>query len=300
MNPPQLQPVPDDRGLATDTGYVAPRSAEAGFIGTTLGADPHGVADSGAARLAMAYVIPVEFAASRDNWLAEWLYRGAEIVIALIGLIVGLPVMLLEALLIRLDSPGPALFVQRRVARSAIVAGRALIHRRDLRVVGGAIDPDRFYHVPRSFRFVKFRTMYSDSRTRFPELYRYQYDPGEFHKLCFKSDNDPRVTRIGRWLRKLTVDELPNLWCVLVGDMRLVGPRPELPDIPLHYTAEEMAKFTTKPGITGLAQINGRGLLNWGETLAWDLEYVRTRTIWLDIKIIFKTLWFVIVRRGAF
>ena len=102
-------------------------------------------------------------------------------------------------------------------------------------------------------------------------------------------------------LRKLTLDELPNLWCVLVGDMRLVGPRPELPEIPQYYeTADEMYKFACKPGITGLAQINGRGLLNWGETLAWDLEYVRTRSIRLDLKIIFLTLWYVIVRRGAF
>jgi lipopolysaccharide/colanic/teichoic acid biosynthesis glycosyltransferase len=147
---------------------------------------------------------------------------------------------------------------------------------------------------------MKFRTMYSDSRTRFPELYRYQYAAAEFRKLHFKSEEDPRVTRIGRWLRKLTIDELPNLWCVVVGDMRLVGPRPELLEIPRYYTPEEMLKFTTKPGITGLAQVNGRGLLNWGETIAWDLEYVRTRTVWLDIKIIFKTLWFVIVRRGAF
>jgi Bacterial sugar transferase len=91
-----------------------------------------------------------------------------------------------------------------------------------------------------------------------------------------------------------------NLWSVLIGDMRLVGPRPEAPEVLRYYTTEEMYKFAYKPGVTGLAQINGRGFLNWGETLAWDLEYVRTRSIVLDLKIILLTLKHVIARRGAF
>ena len=247
-----------------------------------------------------AYVIPVAAARSASNSIVEGLYRGAEFIIALLGLVVCLPVMILEALLIELDSPGSPLFIQRRVGRSAVVPGHLLAQRPDLRVAGGGIQPDRLYDVPQTFRFVKFRTMYHDARTRFPDLYRYQYDANEFHALCFKNEDDPRVTRLGRWLRKLTIDELPNLWCVLVGDMRLVGPRPELFEIIPNYAPSEMLKFTVKPGITGLAQINGRGLLNWGETIGWDLEYVRTRTVWLDIKILFKTLWFVVVRRGAF
>ena len=102
------------------------------------------------------------------------------------------------------------------------------------------------------------------------------------------------------WTRKLSVDELPNLWSVLVGDMRLVGPSPEAPEVLQYYTPDEMYKFVCKPGITGLAQINGRGLLNWGETLAWDLHYIRTRDVPLDLKIIFMTLKLVIARRGAF
>ena len=82
--------------------------------------------------------------------------------------------------------------------------------------------------------------------------------------------------------------------------MRLVGPRPELPQILQYYAPGEMYKFACKPGIIGLAQINGRGLLNWGDTLMWDLKYVRDRTIWLDLKIMFLTLWYVTVQRGAF
>jgi len=108
------------------------------------------------------------------------------------------------------------------------------------------------------------------------------------------------VTRIGRVLRTLSVDELPNLWSVLIGDMRLVGPRPEAPEVLRYYSFEEMYKFAVKPGITGLAQINGRGLLNWGETLAFDLEYVRTRTVMLDLKILAITLKQVLSRHGAF
>src|SRR2546430_1588187 len=93
---------------------------------------------------------------------------------------------------------------------------------------------------------------------------------------------------------------LPNLWCVLTGKMRLVGPRPEAPEVLQYYTPEEMYKFACKPGITGLAQVNGRGLLNWGETLAWDLQYVSTRSVWLDLKIIAITLKHVVTRHGAF
>jgi lipopolysaccharide/colanic/teichoic acid biosynthesis glycosyltransferase len=275
---------------------LARRHADLGQIGRAARARPRTYAGAGYG----AYVIPVAAATAAANPIAESLYRGLEIVIALVGLVLCLPVMIIEALLIELDSPGSALFVQRRVGRSAVVPGRALAQRPDLRIAGGSIEPDRLYHVPQTFRFIKFRTMFHDARTRFPDLYRYQYAASEFHRLCFKNEDDPRVTRLGRWLRKLTIDELPNLWCVLIGDMRLVGPRPELFEIIRNYSPEEMVKFTVKPGITGLAQINGRGLLNWGETIAWDLEYVRTRTVWLDIMILVKTLWFVVVRRGAF
>jgi len=247
------------------------------------------------------HAVPVAGAAvARGNPLAEALFRAFEIVVALLGLSVGLPVMLAEALVIRLDSPGPALFFQKRVARSAMLRGRELAGRGDLIAPPDGFEADALYYVPRHFGFVKFRTMYHDARQRFPERYAYKLDPVTFRARHFKEEDDPRVTRVGRTLRRLTVDELPNFWCVLVGDMRLVGPRPELPEIPPYYSADEMYKFACKPGITGLAQIHGRGLLSWGETLAWDLTYVRTRTVGLDLKIIFLTLWYVIARRGAF
>ena len=101
-------------------------------------------------------------------------------------------------------------------------------------------------------------------------------------------------------LRKLSIDELPNLWSVVKGDMALVGPRPEAPEVLQYYTPEEMVKFTLKPGITGLAQIRGRGLLDWGETIALDLEYLQNRSVLLDLKIIILTILRVITRHGAF
>ena len=110
--------------------------------------------------------------------------------------------------------------------------------------------------------------MYADARTRFPAYYAYKFSHENFHSQFPTIRDDPRVTRAGRLLRKLSIDELPNLWSVVKGDMALVGPRPEAPEVLQYYTPEEMVKFTLKPGITGLAQISGRGLLNWGETIA--------------------------------
>jgi lipopolysaccharide/colanic/teichoic acid biosynthesis glycosyltransferase len=218
----------------------------------------------------------------------------------LIGLTFTLPLMLIVAVVIRCDTAGPALFFHKRPGRSIIVRGRDLQGRADLRPPPGGYDPDTLYYVPTQFTLVKFRTMHSDARTRFPQFYAYKYAQGEFHRQYPTHRHDPRVTRVGKVLRKLSIDELPNLWSVLVGDMRLVGPRPEAPEVLQYYTPQEMYKFACKPGITGLAQSNGRGLLNWGETLSWDLRYVCTRSVGLDLKIILVTLQRVITRHGAF
>jgi lipopolysaccharide/colanic/teichoic acid biosynthesis glycosyltransferase len=246
------------------------------------------------------YAVPVCDVVPASGRLAELIYRAFEIMVALIGLTFALPLTLFAALVIRCDSPGPVLFFHKRPARSIIVRGGGLGGRGDLRPPPGGYEPDTSYYIPSYFTLVKLRTMHCDARMRFPQLYAYKYAPGEFHQQYPTLQHDPRVTRVGRVLRKLSVDELPNLWSVLVGDMRLVGPRPEAPEVLQYYTPDEMYKFVCKPGITGLAQINGRGLLNWGETLAWDLRYIRTRSVGLDLKIIFITLKLVIVRRGAF
>lgn len=245
-------------------------------------------------------VVPVRGGVRTSGWLIEAAYRCFELLVAVFALVLTLPLMLIVALVVRLDSPGPSLFFHRRPGRSRIVRGRDLEGRADLRPPPGGFEPDRLYYLPTEFTLVKFRTMYTDARARFPEYYAYKFKPEEFHKQNPTHRDDPRVTRAGRVLRKLSVDELPNLWSVIAGNLRLVGPRPEAPEVLQYYTPDEMYKFAYKPGITGLAQINGRGLLNWGETLAWDLEYVRTRSVALDLKILFMTLVRVTTRHGAF
>jgi lipopolysaccharide/colanic/teichoic acid biosynthesis glycosyltransferase len=143
--------------------------------------------------------------------------------------------------------------------------------------------------------------MYVDARKRFPELYDVKFASTEaFLASYYKGENDPRVTPLGRFLRRTTLDELPNLFLVLSGKMRLVGPRPEGPWLVPYYTPEQMLKFAVKPGVTGLPQCSGRGQLPIGEQIGLDLDYVRRRSVWLDIRILVQTLLSVLRRKGAF
>jgi lipopolysaccharide/colanic/teichoic acid biosynthesis glycosyltransferase len=251
-------------------------------------------------RFGRLHVIPADQHGSSPQSISRAVYRVFEIVLALIGLIVGLPLILITAVMVRVDSPGAALFRHKRPARSVCMRGRDLMGRPDFIPPPGGYRPDAQYYVPSYFTLVKLRTMYADARTRFPAYYAYRFSQENFHSQLPTIRDDPRVTRAGRLLRRLSIDELPNLWSVVKGDMALVGPRPEAPEVLQYYTPEEMVKFTLKPGITGLAQIGGRGLLNWGETIALDLEYVRTRSVSLDLKIITLTILRVVTRHGAF
>lgn len=246
--------------------------------------------------------IEVDPGARRENVLAIAIYRALEIALSLVALVVALPIMLLEAAIIRWDSPGQVLFFQTRYGRSRKMRGADIMGRTDIIPAPGTrFEPDKLYWVPTTFKFVKFRTMYVDASARFPELYVYDFDTHEeFRAAYYKLDNDPRVTPMGKWLRRLTVDELPNFWNVLTGHIAIVGPRPENPLYLPYYSAEEMKKFTVRPGITGLAVINGRGDLSIGGQIDWDLAYVRERSVWLDIKTILLTAYLVLNRRGAF
>ena len=246
------------------------------------------------------HAIPVRPTKEHQTTFGEKAYRCFEWALAFIGLLVSIPVILVAAVAIHFDSPGSVLFRHRRPGKFVQVRGRDLQNRVDLEPPAGGYDPDAWYYVPSYFTMFKLRTMFADARSRFPEFYAYDFAPGEFHVQFPTSQYDPRVTRVGRILRKTSVDELPNLWSVLTGDMRLVGPRPEAPEVLKYYSQNELYKFSCTPGITGLAQINGRGLLNWGQTLYWDLEYVRHRSIRLDLKVLFVTFWRVIFRQGAF
>ena len=195
-----------------------------------------------------------------------------EACVATAILLATLPVMALIALRIKTSSEGPVLFRQERVG------------------LGG-----------KTFRFIKFRTMYADARERFPELYAYDYNEDAIARLKFKLEDDPRVTPEGKWLRKSSLDELPNLWNVMTGKMALIGPRPEIPEMVKYYNRGDMLKkFAVRPGITGLAQASGRGNLRFLDTVALDVEYVRSRSLALDVKLFFATIWKVIRRDGAF
>ncbi len=197
--------------------------------------------------------------------------RTLDVVVASVALVVFAPVIGIIAMLIRLDSPGPAIFRQQRVGQ------------------GG-----------RTFTFYKFRTMYVDAKERFPELYDYRYTPDQWKTLYYKLPDDPRLTRFGRIVRKTTLDELPNLFNVLKGDMSLVGPRPELPDYVRYYTQEQLAKFSVRAGVTGLAQSSGRGTLPVQDQIAADLEYVARSSFWFDLKILARTVKMVVRGVGAF
>lgn len=197
--------------------------------------------------------------------------RTLECLIAAALLIATSPIMLLVAIIIRIDSPGPILFRQPRVGTNG-----------------------------RLFQFTKFRTLYVDAKARWPELYAYRYSPQQLEGLHFKVQNDPRVTRVGRWLRKSTLDELPNLWHVLLGEMALVGPRPEIPEMLPYYDRHTLKKFSVRPGVTGLAQVSGRGNLSFYDTVKYDVDYVERRSSLLDVKILASTVYRTALRDGAF
>jgi lipopolysaccharide/colanic/teichoic acid biosynthesis glycosyltransferase len=197
--------------------------------------------------------------------------RALDVAVGALSLALATPIMLVLAVLIRLDSPGPIVFRQVRVGR------------------GG-----------RTFVFYKFRTMWMDARSRFPELYAYDYSEDEIRTMFFKVVHDPRLTRVGRHLRKTSLDELPNLVNVIRGEMTLVGPRPEIPQMLRYYTPSQRLKFAVKPGLTGLAQVNGRAVLRFQETIAADVDYVQRRSPQLDMWILWRTLVVVVKRVGAF
>lgn len=215
-------------------------------------------------------VIPVAVQAPPRSWAYPVAKRALDIVGALVLLVVTLPIMAIIAMAIAIDSPGPVLFKQRRVSRNG-----------------------------RCFRFYKFRTMYIDARERFPELYAYDYGDEQLKTMLFKLPNDPRCTRLGRWLRTTSLDELPNLFNVLLGDMSLVGPRPEIPEMIKYLRPEHLARFSVKAGVTGLAHASGRNLRPWIEMNDVDVDYVNRRSFLFDLRILGLTVVAVLTRRGA-
>jgi len=202
---------------------------------------------------------------------ARWVKRAVDLAGALAGLIVFAPVMLAIAVWIRLDSPGPALFRQERRG-----------------------------HRGRPFRMLKFRTMVVDAESRLEDLEWCNESAGG---VLFKRRDDPRVTRLGRFLRRSSLDELPQLINVLKGEMSLVGPRPlQLRDCELLWSVDPAGyagRLQVLPGLTGPWQVNGRSELDHEQMVELDLDYVANRTLVRDLGIIGRTLLVVLLRRGA-
>jgi lipopolysaccharide/colanic/teichoic acid biosynthesis glycosyltransferase len=141
--------------------------------------------------------------------------------------------------------------------------------------------------------------MYVDARDRWPELYAYNHPPHELHSLRFHPDHDPRVTPLGRWLRRTSIDEVLNFYNVLKGDMTLVGPRPEIPEMIPYYGVHAATVLSVKPGITSLAKVTGRDELTFTETLELDLKYLETRTLRGDLRILRATAMTVVLQHGV-
>jgi len=199
--------------------------------------------------------------------------RILDLIIAIPLLIVTSPLWLFIVVWIKLDSPGPAIFKQQRVGLKGEI-----------------------------FTIYKFRTMVPNAeavmKEKIEQLKREgQFDPDNF---IFQEKDDPRVTRSGRFLRKTSLDELPQLLNIINGTMSLVGPRPEVPEIVEQYTPEQRQRLDMLPGVTGLAQINGRSELTLSETISYDLEYVRNWSIFKDVQILIRTFFVVLKGKDAY
>lgn len=219
--------------------------------------------------------------------------------VAACALVLLAPLMAIVAVAIRLDSPGPIIFRQIRLGQDRR-QGRDRRGSAD-RSADGRGEPRRTTDLPgRPFVFYKFRTMRHDARRAYPELYEFELSPEALSSLYLQTPNDPRVTRLGRFLRRTSLDELPNFIHVLTGDMALVGPRPEMVEMGKHYQGWQRLKFRVKPGITGRAQVTGRGLLSFHETVVHDIAYVRERSRLTDLRLLARTVWISVRGLGAF
>ena len=193
--------------------------------------------------------------------------RAFDVVIAAAGLVVVSPILLAAAIAIKLDSPGSVFFRQERVGMNG-----------------------------EHFGVLKLRTMLTDAERALPAL----RSQSEVDGPLFKMRDDPRVTCVGRVLRSWSIDELPQLWNILRGEMSLVGPRPALPGEISGWSAELQNRLRVKPGITGMWQVNGRSSSSFEDYERYDLYYVDNWSLLTDLAIIAKTIPVVLLRRGAF
>ena len=180
-------------------------------------------------------------------------------IFGIILLILLSPILAIIAIAIKVDSKGPVIFKQKRLGKDGQI-----------------------------FEIYKFRTMYVDA----PDI---RNEDGS----TFNSDNDPRVTKVGLVLRKTSLDELLQIFNVIKGDMSFIGPRPDLPEQLELYTEFDKKKLLVRPGVTGYAQCNGRNNIEWKKRIEMDIYYIENYSLWLDIKILFKTVFSVLRSEGV-
>jgi lipopolysaccharide/colanic/teichoic acid biosynthesis glycosyltransferase len=194
--------------------------------------------------------------------------RCLDILGAAAGIFFCSPIFLIIAIVIKWEDPkGAVLFKQIRVGK----------------------DGKPFY-------MYKFRSMISGSE----ELLKQLLEQNEIHGAMFKMKDDPRITRTGKFIRRTSLDELPQLWNVLRNDMSLVGPRPPLPREVEQYSAYDKQRLTVTPGCTGLWQVSGRNGLSFEQMVELDLTYIKDRSLWLDLKLILKTVWIIFFPKNSY
>lgn len=205
----------------------------------------------------------------------KWLIGGAHVtkrVLDVVGSACALtllsPLFALLAIAIKLEDGGPILFPQIRVGRHG-----------------------------REFRMFKFRSMHVDAEQRLKELLAQNHHTTG---VTFKIKDDPRITRVGKWMRKFSFDELPQFWNVLIGDMSLVGPRPPVPREVALYSLADRRRLAITPGITCIWQISGRAEIDFPGQVQLDVRYIESRSLWQDIKILCKTIPAVLSGTGAY
>ncbi len=212
----------------------------------------------------------VEFQRLHASWLSgggAFAKRAFDIAASFLALLVLSPAFAIIALLIKIEDRGPLFFTQIRVGQFG-----------------------------REFKMYKLRSMCLDAEQRLKGLVEKNH-----HKegITFKIKDDPRITRVGKWLRKFSLDELPQLFNVLIGDMSLVGPRPPLPREVSKYSLAHRRRLAVKPGITCIWQISGRAEIDFSGQVQLDVDYIETQGFWVDVKILAKTIPAVISGKGA-
>jgi exopolysaccharide biosynthesis polyprenyl glycosylphosphotransferase len=249
-----------------------PRMEEAILTCEELGVPvrlPLDVVSQGRTRMTIGEVAGVpmlRFSRAPSDHLALAVKRAFDVVASALALLVLAPLLAATAIAIKLDSQGPVFFRQRRVGLNG-----------------------------RTFQILKFRSMYVDAETRLEQLRA----RNEMSGPVFKMADDPRVTRVGRLIRKASLDEFPQFWNVLQGDMSVVGPRPPLPAEVRQYRQWQRRRLSVKPGITCIWQVSGRNQIDFDRWMELDLEYIDDWSLWRDLHICLRTIPAVLTARGA-